>query len=144
MKLVDILKEITFDDSDYLERKYKELKDKGAKFLGRGDYGVAFLLKGKVYKITTDSVELDHAIKLLGKETEYFAHIYEVDRKSESSGTITMEYIDGSPVNTPDDVVEAISKEAESLGIDPDELDWYGDSSNVILDKSGNYKMIDV
>lgn len=144
MKLVNLLNEIKFEDSDYLETQYKTLKEKGAKFLGRGDYGVAFLLKDRVYKLTTDSVELEHAIALLGKKTEYFAHIYDVDRKTRSAGMITMEYIEGRPVKPSDEAVDLINKEAESYGIDSDELDWDAEVSNVLLTDKGDYKMIDV
>ncbi len=52
---------------DKTSRQYKELvnaiKDKyDAKYLGSGDNGVALELpNGKVIKVTTDSVELEHA-----------------------------------------------------------------------------------
>ena len=56
-------------------REYKEQVDtiigQGGKFLGSGDYGAAYLVGDIVKKITTDEVEIEHALILKGKKTKY-------------------------------------------------------------------------
>ena len=48
-------------------------------YLGSGDYGSAYLLNGRVYKVTTDEIELQHAKILKGKRTNNFARIFDVE-----------------------------------------------------------------
>ena len=51
------------------EKEVDKIQDQGGKHLGSGDYGSAYLLNGRVYKVTTDEIELEHAHKLKGKKT---------------------------------------------------------------------------
>ena len=63
-----ILGEILYYDPEF-EKEVDKIKDQGGKYLGSGDYGSAFLLNGRVYKVTTDAIELEHAHILKGKKT---------------------------------------------------------------------------
>ena len=68
MRLSDIiLGEVLQYDPDF-DREVEKIKDQGGKYLGSGDYGSAFLLNGRVYKVTTDQIELEHAEILKGKK----------------------------------------------------------------------------
>ena len=53
-----ILGEILYYDPAF-EKVTDQLRDKGAKYLGSGYYGSAYLLNGRVYKATTDEVEIE-------------------------------------------------------------------------------------
>ena len=65
-----ILGEILYYDPAF-EKVTDQLRDKGAKYLGSGDYGSAYLLNGRVYKATTDEVELEQAlIQILVQENK--------------------------------------------------------------------------
>ena len=66
-----ILGEILYYDPDF-EKQVDKLLDQGGKHLGSGDYGSAYLLNGRVYKVTTDEIELEHAQLLKGKKTNNF------------------------------------------------------------------------
>ena len=55
-----ILGEILYYDPDF-EKQTDKIKDRGGVYLGSGDYGSAYLLNGRVYKVTTDEIELQHA-----------------------------------------------------------------------------------
>ena len=82
-----ILGEILYYDPDF-EREVEKVKELGGKYLGSGDYGSAYLLNGRVYKVTTDSIELQHAEILKGKKTNNFAFIFDVEEINEKLGII--------------------------------------------------------
>ena len=145
MKLFQILKEVLQPSQDYHDLVEK-IKQQGGKFLGSGDYGAAFLVGDKVLKVTTDSEELADAHKLVGLDTKYFAHIYDVELANDSLGVITMENLQPYTAD-PDEVpIGDIYDEADELGISPD-LEGPGGSiriDNVMQDAQGNIKIIDV
>lgn len=143
MRLSDIiLGEILQYDPDF-DREVEKIKDQGGKYLGSGDYGSAFLLNGRVYKVTTDYIELDHAKILQGKKTNNFVYIYDVEVLQPKLGIIQMEVLGEFKGEVPEEFVQTTESEAQQLGIDPEELDFVGDNV-MIHPKSGKLKMIDV
>lgn len=127
-------------------REYKEQVDtiigQGGKFLGSGDYGAAYLVGDIVKKITTDEVEIEHALILKGKKTKYFVPILDVEVKDPKLGIITMPDMERNTEEVSEEFIEGLEAEAEMLGIDPEELDIRPD--NFMRDKAGNLKMTDV
>ncbi len=120
-----------------------KIKDKGGKYLGAGDYGAVYLLGGRAVKVTTDEIEIEHALKLLGKKTKHFVHIYDVKEMNPKLGVITMDIMAPHRGEVPEEFLDALEKEAKKLGIDPDELDIRPD--NFMEDPStGKIKMTDV
>ncbi len=120
-----------------------KIKDKGGKYLGAGDYGAVYLLGGRAVKVTTDEIEIEHALKLLGKKTKYFVHIHDVKEINPKLGVITMDIMAPHRGEVPEEFLNALEKEAKKLGIDPDELDIRPD--NFMEDPStGKIKMTDV
>jgi len=120
-----------------------KIKDKGGKYLGAGDYGAVYLLGGRAVKVTTDEIEIEHALKLLGKKTKYFVHIRDVKEINPKLGVITMDIMAPHRGEIPEEFLDALEKEAKKLGIDPDELDIRPD--NFMEDPStGKIKMTDV
>lgn len=120
-----------------------KIKDKGGKYLGAGDYGAVYLLGGRAVKVTTDEIEIEHALKLLGKKTKHFVHIYDVKEMNTKLGVITMDIMAPHRGEVPEEFLDALEKEAKKLGIDPDELDIRPD--NFMEDPStGKIKMTDV
>ena len=120
-----------------------KIKDKGGKYLGAGDYGAVYLLGGRAVKVTTDEIEIEHALKLLGKKTKYFVHIHDVKEMNPKLGVITMDIMAPHRGEVPEEFLDALEKEARKLGIDPDELDIRPD--NFMEDPStGKIKMTDV
>ncbi len=120
-----------------------KIKDKGGKYLGAGDYGAVYLLGGRAVKVTTDEIEIEHALKLLGKKTKYFVHIHDVKEINPKLGVITMDIMAPHRGEVPEEFLDALEKEAKKLGIDPDELDIRPD--NFMEDPStGKVKMTDV
>jgi hypothetical protein len=120
-----------------------KIKDKGGKYLGAGDYGAVYLLGGRAVKVTTDEIEIEHALKLLGKKTKYFVHIHDVKEINPKLGVITMDIMAPHRGEVPEEFLDALEKEAKKLGIDPDELDIRPD--NFMEDPStGKIKMTDV
>lgn len=120
-----------------------KIKDKGGKYLGAGDYGAVYLLGGRAVKVTTDEIEIEHALKLVGKKTKYFVHIYDVKEMNPKLGVITMDIMAPHRGEVPEEFLDALEKEAKKLGIDPDELDIRPD--NFMEDPStGKIKMTDV
>lgn len=120
-----------------------KIKDKGGKYLGAGDYGAVYLLGGRAVKVTTDEIEIEHALKLVGKKTKYFVHIYDVKEINPKLGVITMDIMAPHRGEVPEEFLDALEKEAKKLGIDPDELDIRPD--NFMEDPStGKIKMTDV
>jgi len=136
-----ILGEILYYDPDF-EREVERVKDQGGKYLGSGDYGSAYLLNGRVYKVTTDSIEIEHATVLKGKKTNNFAYIYDVEEINEKLGIIQMEVLGEFKGEIPEEWIEATEKEAERLGIDPDELDIR--PSNVMVNQKNHLKLVDI
>jgi len=120
-----------------------KIKDKGGKYLGAGDYGAVYLLGGRAVKVTTDEIEIEHALKLLRKKTKYFVHIHDVKEINPKLGVITMDIMAPHRGEVPEEFLDALEKEAKKLGIDPDELDIRPD--NFMEDPStGKIKMTDV
>ncbi len=120
-----------------------KIKDKGGKYLGAGDYGAVYLLGGRAVKVTTDEIEIEHALKLLGKKTKYFVHIHDVREINPKLGVITMDIMAPHRGEVPEEFLDALEKEAKKLGINPDELDIHPD--NFMEDPStGKIKMTDV
>ena len=120
-----------------------KIKDKGGKYLGAGDYGAVYLLGGRAVKVTTDEIEIEHALKLVGKKTKYFVHIHDVKEMNPKLGVITMDIMAPHRGEVPEEFLDALEKEARKLGIDPDELDIRPD--NFMEDPStGKVKMTDV
>ena len=143
MKLSRILLSEILQSTPEFDREIDRLADQGGKYLGSGDYGSAYLLNGKVYKVTTDEVELEHAEILKGKKTNNFVYIYDVQVLEPKLGIIEMEVLGEFKGEIPEEFVDATKAEAERFGIDPDELDFVGDNI-MVHPKSGNLKMIDV
>ena len=144
MKLSNVLlNEMIGYDPDF-EREVDKIEDQGGKKLGCGDYGCAYLLKGRAVKVTTDADELEHALILRGKNTENFVHIYSVEKINDKLGIITMDVLgDYNSSDIPDDWKDDLESEAQAYGIDPDELDVR--PSNIMVDpNTGDLKMIDV
>ncbi len=120
-----------------------KIKDRGGKYLGAGDYGAVYLLGGRAVKVTTDEIEIEHALKLLGKKTKYFVHIHDVKEINPKLGVITMDIMAPHRGEIPEEFLDSLEKEAKKLGIDPDELDIRPD--NFMEDPStGKIKMTDV
>lgn len=156
MKLIKIIFESLLMGSSAFNDAVRSIKDLGGKFIGSGDYGKVFQVGDKVMKVTTDEVELEHAQILKGKTTRNFVKIIEVEPihfMSDTFGIITMENLD--PLDPSDEVDEQLiadlEAEAQSLGIDPEELDIYRGSGNDIHRDNfmkdpitGKIKMVDV
>jgi len=136
-----ILGEILYYDPDF-EREVEKVKEQGGKYLGSGDYGSAYLLNGRVYKVTTDSIELEHAEILKGKKTNNFAYIFDVEEINEKLGIIQMEVLGEFKGEIPEEWIEATEAEAERLGIKPDELDIR--PSNVMVNQKNHLKLVDI
>jgi len=145
ISLYTILKEVIDPSQEYQEQIDKIVQN-GGKFLGSGDYGAAYEMDGKVVKVTTDSEELEDAQTIKGKETKYFVHIYDVEVINPKLGIIVMENLEpytASPDTVP---IEDIYDEADNLGISPDLEGPEGSvkMDNIMQDKNGNVKVIDV
>lgn len=136
-----ILGEILYYDPDF-EREVEKVKDQGGKYLGSGDYGSAYLLNGRVYKVTTDSIEIEHAHILKGKKTNNFAFIYDIEEINEKLGIIQMEVLGEFKGEIPEEWIEATEKEAKRLGLNPDELDIR--PSNVMVNQKNHLKLVDI
>lgn len=136
-----ILGEILYYDPEF-EKEVEKLKDQGGKYLGSGDYGSAFLLNGRVYKVTTDEIELEHAEILKGKKTNNFAYIYDVEVVNDKLGIIQMEVLGEFKGDIPEEWIDATEAEAERLNIDPDELDIR--PSNVMVNQKNHLKLVDI
>lgn len=136
-----ILGEILYYDPDF-EREVEKVKELGGKYLGSGDYGSAYLLNGRVYKVTTDSIELEHAEILKGKRTNNFAFIFDVEEINEKLGIIQMEVLGEFKGEIPEEWIEATESEAARFGINPDELDIR--PSNVMVNQKNHLKLVDI
>ena len=136
-----ILGEILYYDPDF-EKEVDKIQDQGGKHLGSGDYGSAYLLNGRVYKVTTDEIELEHAELLKGKKTNNFARIYDVEVINPKLGIIQMEVLGEFKGEIPEEWVEAVNREAEQHGIDPEELDIR--PSNIMVNQKKHLKLVDI
>ena len=136
-----ILGEILYYDPDF-EKQVDKIQDQGGKHLGSGDYGSAYLLNGRVYKVTTDEIELEHAQILKGKKTNNFAKIYDVEVINPKLGIIQMEVLGEFKGEIPEEWVEAVNKEAEQHGINPEELDIR--PSNIMVNQKNHLKLVDI
>ena len=136
-----ILGEILYYDPDF-EKQVDKIQDQGGKHLGSGDYGSAYLLNGRVYKVTTDEIELEHAELLKGKKTNNFAKIYDVEVINPKLGIIQMEVLGEFKGEIPEEWVEAVNREAEQHGIDPEELDIR--PSNIMVNQKKHLKLVDI
>ncbi len=136
-----ILGEILYYDPDF-EKEVDKIQDQGGKHLGSGDYGSAYLLNGRVYKVTTDEIELEHAQLLKGKKTNNFARIYDVEVINPKLGIIQMEVLGEFKGNIPEEWINAVEMEALQHGIDPDELDIR--PSNVMVNQKKHLKLVDI
>jgi len=143
MKLSQIILEGPLQYDPDFNREIDKIQDQGGKYLGSGDYGSVYLLKGRAVKVTTDEIELDHAEKLKGKKTNNFVYIYDVDRLQDKLGIITMEVMGEYKGEISNEFIDALEKEAKRYGIPPDELDIRPDNF-MIHPKSGKLKMTDV
>lgn len=136
-----ILGEILYYDPEF-EKEVDKIKDQGGKYLGSGDYGSAFLLNGRVYKVTTDAIELEHAHILKGKKTNNFAYIYDVETLGPKLGIIQLEVLGEFKGEIPEEWIDATEAEAERLGLDPEELDIR--PSNVMINQKRHLKLVDI
>ena len=136
-----ILGEILYYDPGF-EKEVDKIKDLGGKYLGSGDYGAAYLLNGRVYKVTTDEVELEHAHILKGKKTNNFAFIFDVEEINPKLGIIQMEVLGEFKGEVPDEWSDQVEAEAERMGIDPDELDIR--PSNIMVNQKNHLKLVDI
>jgi hypothetical protein len=136
-----ILGEILYYDPGF-EKLVDQLRDKGGKYLGSGDYGSAYLLNGRVYKVTTDEIELEHAKVLKGKKTNNFAKIYDVKIINPKLGIIQMEVLGEFKGDIPEEWIEGVELEASAIGIDPQELDIR--PSNVMVNQKKHLKLVDI
>ena len=143
MKLSQIILEGPLEYDPDFNREIDKIQDQGGKYLGSGDYGSVYLLKGKAVKVTTDSIELDHAEKLKGKKTNNFVYIFDVNRLNNKLGIITMEVMGEYKGDIPEEFIDRLEKEASNHGIDPSELDIRPDNF-MVHPKSGKLKMTDV
>ena len=145
MKILQIIKEVIQPTPEF-QQLVDSIIDKGGKYLGKGDYGMAYQLGDKVLKITTDGEEIEDAKQIKQVKTKYFAYIYDVEEINPKLAVITMELLKpytASPDTVP---IEEIELEAEELNIYPD-LEGPGGSikmDNVMQDSRGRVKIIDV
>ena len=136
-----ILGEILYYDPDF-EKQVDKILDQGGKHLGSGDYGSAYLLNGRVYKVTTDEIELEHAQLLKGKKTNNFARIYDVEVINPKLGIIQMEVLGEFKGNIPEEWIDRVEREAQQHGINPDELDIR--PSNIMVNQKKHLKLVDI
>lgn len=152
MKLLEVIFENLIKGSPAFLKAVNDIKDQGGRLIGTGDYGNVYELDGKVVKVTTDETELEHAEILKNRTTKHFVKILDVEVIKNSLGIITMENLDRlSPEDEiTEDFIEELQQEAESLGIDPDELDIWVRGENIKRDNfmkdltTGQIKMVDV
>ena len=152
MKLIEVIFENLIKGSPAFLKAVNSIKDQGGRLIGTGDYGNVYELDGRVVKVTTDETELEHAEILKNKTTKHFVKILDVEVIKNSLGIITMENLDRlSPEDEiTEDFIEELQQEAESLGVDPDELDLWVRGENIKRDNfmkdptTGQIKMVDV
>lgn len=143
MKLIKVLTESSLKYTPDFNREIDNIRKQGGKHLGSGDYGSVYALNGKVIKITTDEIELQHAQLLKGKQTDNFVFIEDVRLINDNLGIITMENMNEFDGEIPREFVQNLEKETTQLGIDLEELDIRS-SNFMIHPNTGKIKMIDV
>lgn len=143
MKPLNILVENPLQYNPEFEQQVKKIKDKGGVFIASGQYGSVYQIGNKVKKITTDLDEIVHALLLKGKTTDTFVYIYSVEIINDRLGVITMENMDELTKEITPEFIEKLEIEAQSLGIDPEELD-IRPSNFMQHPKTGAIKMVDV
>lgn len=81
-------------------------------WLGEGSYGAVYEIENtnKAIKITTDEDEIITAYKLLNKNTDFFVHIYNIEKIDDHEYAIIMDKIETKGVPQ---LFEIILKEAE-------------------------------
>lgn len=81
-------------------------------WLGEGEFGAVYEIENtnKAIKITTDEDEIITACKLLNKNTDYFVHIYNIEKINNHEYAIIMDKIETKGVPQ---LFEVILKEAE-------------------------------
>lgn len=141
ISLYKILKEVITPSQEYQER-VNDIIDQGGEFLGSGDYGSVYQVGDKVKKVTSDEVEIEHAELLKGKQTQYFVPILDVEVVNPKLAIITMPNMKPYSGKISEKFIQALSEEADEIGIDPEELDIRPD--NFMVDSQGNLKMTDV
>ena len=152
MKLIEVIFENLIKGSPAFLKAVNSIKDQGGRLIGTGDYGNVYELDGRVVKVTTDETELEHAEILKNKTTKHFVKILDVEVIKNSLGIITMENLDRLSLEDEitEDFIEELQQEAESLGVDPDELDLWVRGENIKRDNfmkdptTGQIKMVDV
>jgi hypothetical protein len=145
MKLLQLIKEVLSATQEYQDA-VESIRQQGGKFLGSGDYGAAFLLGDKVLKVTTDGEEIEDAKQIKQIRTKYFVYIYDVEEINPKLAIITMDNLEPYTADPREVPIDDIYDEADELGIYPD-LEGPGGSikmDNVMQDKQGNVKIIDV
>ena len=145
MKILSIIKEVLSATQEYQDA-IESIRQQGGKFLGSGDYGAAFLLGDKVLKVTTDGEEIEDAKQIKQIRTKYFVYIYDVEEINPKLAIITMDNLEPYTADPREVPIDDIYDEADELGIYPD-LEGPGGSikmDNVMQDKQGNVKIIDV
>lgn len=141
LSILKLIKEVIDPSREYRER-VNDIIDQGGEYLGAGDYGSVYLVGDVVKKVTSDEVEIEHAQILKGKKTKYFVPILDIEVINPKLAIITMPNMNTFTGEIPEEFITKLEQEAESLGIDPEELDIRPD--NFMTDNSGNLKMTDV
>jgi len=141
VSILQILKEVISPSQEY-QKAIESLKQQGGEYLGSGDYGSVYLVGDVVKKVTSDEVEIEHAQILKGKKTKYFVPILDVQIINPKLGIISMPNMNTYNGEIPEEFINGLEQEAESLGIDPEELDIRPD--NFMTDSRGKLKMTDV
>jgi len=168
MKLLAILKEVIMTPA--LTAQVYKLEDEGWRRIGQGDWGIVLEKGEDVKKITTDSLEIEHAEKLLGHTSSHIIPILGLEKVSDKLAIIDMPnameigndekdlikdakpaaeayIIDGEEdalSNIPDslkDLVVDIRQAFIKAGIETDEIDW---SPYNVMKYKGNYVLVDV
>ena len=78
MKYIKYFEAKIWDGSAYFVLNKLGLKKENIKKLSSGDEGIAFLYEDKIYKVTSDSAEVELAYILQGKKLEHYVEIYDI------------------------------------------------------------------
>lgn len=142
MKILSLLLEVKNPPSEFSET-VDRLQQLGAKYIKSGDYGSVYEYKGKAVKVTTDSIEIEHAKKLQKKPTKYLVPIHSVKRVSEEVSIIVMDLLE--PAHTPPSksFYDKVEEEATKYGLDITMLDIR--PSNIMwCEKCNRHKLVDI
>lgn len=143
MKLARVLLEGPLAYDPEYNQEVDRIRDAGGVYLGSGDYGSVYMLNGRAVKVTTDEIEIEHAEILKGKKTNNFVRIHDVKVIHPKLAVITMSNMAPYKGEISDEFLDALEKEAQNLGIDPEELDIRPDNFMIDPD-TGKLKMTDV